>query len=772
MQCENAMSTCTLHQCKDQDCLQRSFCHLKHDIPLVPANFRELFGPCQPPDLTGPDLARQESSGACGESSAHRAGPADKPNDFEVRNYGLRGDDHVGSSPLNQYDKTMPSRVVHRADTNIEAKQPTPETFPGKVIQSNVTTLEQVSSGTSQDGSPFQHEAIQLPHDTVQGECRDILNAGINEAHDDPIDVLHGHEERSNASVADRGIQEQVGHGSSGRSRAWLTDAQPRQADTTGQLFPPEHAEQDQECTLGSSVRFNNGPATRNLPGHAFASSSIPSRRNSFSTISEPVPTSPPCYVRAKVCAYCGVNGLPIPKFPAWQRRIQAIVSSLDGVDLADLKGLRTPAAPTAATSQEAELMDVNGAEASADTAGDPNLQKITLICADYPGLIQSMKKMEMELAVLREQNDETVKELEARLRQTQADKAILEARLNNRGVLVYARIRPNPAEQSEGGHLQYDLDKARLTVRTRTSRASSNKTFDVNHIFPSTTKNDEVCQHLLPKIQAFLHGCWVTVVMDGQSGTGKSHTMFRGKDAIATFAAEEIFRWLDNADNKGLVCDVEVSCFEFYLGETRNLLAQDSGSGNKPSHEKPGYRCESLQDIKRLLNRANTNRSLGATFRNRVSSRGHSLTTITVTKSGSSGFKEESRLALVDLAGAENAADHDSNPDGTMQALAKGAKTKKAKAKEALAKEAKAINNDRCIFVQCVLSMLQSRNCNSMARESQLTLKLRDWFTHQTSFVFISHVSALEHDLNGTTTTLKQAAEIFEKYQSSRRHL
>lgn len=285
--------------------------------------------------------------------------------------------------------------------------------------------------------------------------------------------------------------------------------------------------------------------------------------------------------------------------------------------------------------------------------------------------------------------------------------------------VWTVARIRPDPDAEQLGQILEMRKThfkdqrstELKITITENNARGlpqSRSMKFFFDHVFLPNSENSEVSQYVYPMVQAALDGADVVITVDGQSGTGKSHTLFTGEDAIATSAAEQIFCWTAFMDTKGSKCKVYISSFEIYQKKIQDLhqdCRQASSVRISVHHDRTELSnhvvrtVESTQDLKALLERASKKRHVGVTERNGASSRGHSITMLTFERP-KSFEKSISRLFLVDLAGGERDTDSNKNSKQSM--------------------EGQAINSDRRVYRDCMVAMRQKKSL-SCTRESQV---------------------------------------------------
>jgi hypothetical protein len=145
--------------------------------------------------------------------------------------------------------------------------------------------------------------------------------------------------------------------------------------------------------------------------------------------------------------------------------------------------------------------------------------------------------------------------------------------------------------------------------------------------------------------------------ISDGQTGSGKSRTMF-ATDGIISSALTDIIEHREALMKEGLNVEVGFSFVENYLGKFRDLLTPDRKELS--SLKDPflldnvvGIPVKDVESIMRHITRAN--RSTASTNMNSQSSRSHAICTLTV-RVIYEDRSVVSKLHLVDLAGSERA--------------------------------------------------------------------------------------------------------------------
>jgi kinesin family protein 11 len=251
------------------------------------------------------------------------------------------------------------------------------------------------------------------------------------------------------------------------------------------------------------------------------------------------------------------------------------------------------------------------------------------------------------------------------------------------------------------------------------------------------------------------------TIFAYGQTGTGKTYTMSGDMSTNAGMLSEAagiIPRTLHALFNKLELSDVEnsVKCsfIELYNEELRDLISADENTKLKiyDDTSKKGHVSTLVQGIEeshiksategvKLLQIGSHRRQVAATKCNDLSSRSHTIFTITAYIKRTSDTGEDylsiGKLNLVDLAGSENI-------------QRSGAENKRAT-------EAGLINKS-LLTLGRVINALVDRSPHVPYRESKLTRLLQDSLGGRTKTCIIATVSPAKSNLEETISTLDYA--------------
>ncbi|OAA55302.1 kinesin-II 85 kDa subunit [Niveomyces insectorum RCEF 264] len=343
--------------------------------------------------------------------------------------------------------------------------------------------------------------------------------------------------------------------------------------------------------------------------------------------------------------------------------------------------------------------------------------------------------------------------------RDYEGDGAVVGGEETNINVVVRCRGR-NEREVRENSAVVVNTDgaKGKTVELLMGPNALSNKTYNFDRVFSPAAD------------QSMLFDDVVKPILD-ETGTGKTYTMSGDMSealGLLTDAAGIIPRVLQSLFNK-LELDesdsiVRCSFIELYNEELRDLLSADSdtagGNSNSNSNKLKIYDDNSrrghattvvqgmeerhissaAEGIKRLQE-GSLRRQVAATKCNDLSSRSHTVFTITVqtkhvTENGED-FVSTGKLNLVDLAGSENI-------------QRSGAENKRAA-------EAGLINKS-LLTLGRVINALVDRTAHVPYRESKLTRLLQDSLGGRTKTCIIATISTAKSNLEETISTLDYA--------------
>lgn len=257
------------------------------------------------------------------------------------------------------------------------------------------------------------------------------------------------------------------------------------------------------------------------------------------------------------------------------------------------------------------------------------------------------------------------------------------------------------------------------------------------------------------------LQGYNCTIFAYGQTGTGKTYTMTGDMSetlGLLSDAAGVIPRVLQSLFTRieadEAESSVKCSFIELYNEELRDLVSADDTTKLKiyEDGQKKGHAATIVQGMEecyiksagagiKLLQDGSHKRQVAATKCNDLSSRGHTVFTITVytkrTAENGEDYVSAGKLNLVDLAGSEN--------------------IKRSGAENKRAAEAGLINKS-LLTLGRVINALVEKGSHIPYRESKLTRLLQDSLGGRTNTCIIATVSPARSNLEETISTLDYA--------------
>ncbi|KAF8541673.1 P-loop containing nucleoside triphosphate hydrolase protein [Trichophaea hybrida] len=288
------------------------------------------------------------------------------------------------------------------------------------------------------------------------------------------------------------------------------------------------------------------------------------------------------------------------------------------------------------------------------------------------------------------------------------------------------------------------------------------NKLYTFDRTFGPDADQQRIYDNVVaPLLNEVLDGFNCTIFAYGQTGTGKTYTMtgdmsdqfgtyadFAGIIPRVLYKLFEKLRKLDHGDKS-----VKCSFIELYNEELRDLLACDESQKVKifdAANGKGGVVVQGMEETfimsatqgVSLLQAGSHKRQVAATKCNDLSSRSHTVFTITVgvRDTGEDGevFIRSAKLNLVDLAGSESVG-------------RSGAENKRAR-------EAGMINQS-LLTLGRVINALVDKSSHIPYRESKLTRLLQDSLGGRTKTTIIATISPAKMNLEETMSTLDYAS-------------
>ncbi|KAI9802748.1 MAG: hypothetical protein M1825_002770 [Sarcosagium campestre] len=295
-------------------------------------------------------------------------------------------------------------------------------------------------------------------------------------------------------------------------------------------------------------------------------------------------------------------------------------------------------------------------------------------------------------------------------------------------------------------------------------AHAISNKTYHFDKVFsPAADQRMVYDEVVTPILEEMLSGLNCTIFAYGQTGTGKTYTMSGDMSSTLGLLPDQagivprllhaLFGKLEANETES---SVKCSFIELYNEELRDLLSAEDGTKLKMYEENAAGRknqgvthvqgmeeayIQSADEGIKLLQTGSHRRQVAATKCNDLSSRSHTVFTVTafvkrVSEAGEE-YMSAGKLNLVDLAGSENI-------------QRSGAENKRAA-------EAGLINKS-LLTLGRVINALVDRSSHIPYRESKLTRLLQDSLGGHTKTCIIATVSSARSNLEETVSTLDYA--------------
>lgn len=326
--------------------------------------------------------------------------------------------------------------------------------------------------------------------------------------------------------------------------------------------------------------------------------------------------------------------------------------------------------------------------------------------------------------------------------------------------IRVYCRVRP-PLNGTDG-ILATSVDPETGLGELSVSKESAghpvpHKKFAFDKVFGGTSSQPTVYEDTAPLIRSVLDGFSVCIFAYGQTGSGKTFTM-QGpasdpahKDRGVNYRAlEDLFAIAETRTHE-TAYEFNLQILEIYNEQLRDLLVPcqearrldirntQKGGSNVPDASQ--IKVKSSQDVIRIMELGESNRSVGGTKMNERSSRSHSIVTVVVKGTDkATGVSVQACLHLIDLAGSERVG--------------------KSEAQGERLREAQHINKSLSALGD-VMASLASKAQHIPYRNSKLTQLLQDSLAGQAKVLMFAHVSPEEESRGETLSTLQFAQRV-----------
>lgn len=320
----------------------------------------------------------------------------------------------------------------------------------------------------------------------------------------------------------------------------------------------------------------------------------------------------------------------------------------------------------------------------------------------------------------------------------------------------VYSQHEPFVCVNHEPSFLGFNLSSSADIGRSQTPTAG--KVYKVDQVYGPNADQALIFDNVvIPLFHDFVNGMNVTILAYGQTGSGKTYTMCgdlpSGNSGLIPRVLTKLFKVLQGDYY------VKLSCVELYKEDLRDLIADDVGhSASKAKlrlvsdNANKGAIVQNLTEVHidscemgfKILRKCLEKRQTSATKLNDMSSRSHTLFTITLCKQSNVEDTNSdycvSRMNLVDLAGSE-----DINKSGAMNERAR---------------EAGLINQSLLSLGKVISSLSEGREPRHIPyRESKLTRLLQGSIGGMTRTALIATISPAKINAHETISTLNYAS-------------
>lgn len=288
-------------------------------------------------------------------------------------------------------------------------------------------------------------------------------------------------------------------------------------------------------------------------------------------------------------------------------------------------------------------------------------------------------------------------------------------------------------------------LDKHTVCVQNKENQSI----FTYDRVCDTATSQQEMYDLVaLQTLDDLFRGFNGTILAYGQTGTGKSHTMFgtHADPGIIPRISESIFTHIAEGSSD-VEYTVSASYMEIYQEHILDLLDPGHKSKEYSIHEskESGVYVRGLShtfvssapEISQVLRQGNKHRTKSATNMNSESSRSHAIFQVMLTQQNThSGELKKSNLFLVDLAGSE--------------------KVDRTGAQGNSLEEAKKINLSLSVLGLVINSLTDSRTSHIPYRDSKLTRILQESLGGNSRTTLIVNVSPASSCVQETISTLR----------------
>ena len=329
---------------------------------------------------------------------------------------------------------------------------------------------------------------------------------------------------------------------------------------------------------------------------------------------------------------------------------------------------------------------------------------------------------------------------------------------IDNSKIFVVVRKRPLSKKEITNGEIdcisclnpKITVHECKIKIDGITKYLEDHEFFFDNTFNENETTEEIYDYTISPMINLVLKKGIVTCFAYGQTGSGKTYTM----KGIESLAIDSLFKEIKGTNKK---YEFFISFFEIYGGRLYDLLNNknklqvfDDSKGVTQIFGLQEFQADTPEDMRLIIDKANSVRTTHNTVTNETSSRSHAICNIIIKEKGS---KEFGKLSLVDLAGSERGTETQSN---NRLRRAEGAE----------------INKSLLALKECIRA-LQARKTSGNGdihvpfRASKLTHVLRDSFVSKSDksrIIMISCINPSYISSNHTINTLRYSDRLKEQ--------
>jgi kinesin family protein C2/C3 len=321
--------------------------------------------------------------------------------------------------------------------------------------------------------------------------------------------------------------------------------------------------------------------------------------------------------------------------------------------------------------------------------------------------------------------------------------------------IRVFCRVRPLSSKETMNGDTNAVKQLDTMNLSLAQHFATINYGFDA--VFTPGTQ-DEVFEDCCDLVQSAVDGFNVTMFAYGQTGAGKTYTMYGypGQEGAAPRTITELFRIIDR-DKERFNYTVMASMLELYRNDLVDLLTPAAKQQHDPNYQKAAKlniraeksgmvmvdnlieeACGNAAELSVLLDRGNEMRHVASTAMNSESSRSHLILIIKIVSVNKETHDQlRGKILLVDLAGSE--------------------RLKKSEAQGDMAKEAIEINKSLTALGD-VIEALTKKQKQIPYRNHKLTQIMQDSLGGSSKTLMFVNCSPASSNVDETTMSLKYA--------------